>query len=662
LQKYLANENQCRQVQLLLFTFCFFSISSLAQQPGLLIQRIFTNPSGNDSPNEFVELVATRSINFSTEPYTVVFADGSVATTANGWITGGSGSYAFEITTGNIVQGDIIYVGGTGLGAYINGGASCKLLRQINTATTAGDGFGNAVTGGVLGNGGSNADGVAVFNMSVSAIGVATVPVDAVFFGTAAGSAAVKFPVPDNDLYDGGIFGDGSNTFLAPDPGSNEYIYVTTGIFYPTTSSWGTARAWSTSTTKPTCTNPPLISFQADNSLSFTVNTAATGPYIKLSYVSAVINDPTDPASVNGVITDVKEAGNPVDAADYAITATSSKTSVVPNANIVVTKANGQATIKITPAGVGYSTITLTLMKGSSSKTLTINYAASEASSTPATTYWHTGISDASDGIPLDDDYFVMGDDEQNNIYVHSRKQSGLPLTSFNYGGNLALPDGAATEVDVEAAAKSDNISGRIYWIGSMSNGKEPDFEDKPNRNRLFATNVSGNGAATSISIVGYYGNLRSRLIAWGDANGYNFSASAAAGKDSKSISGLAVEGMVFAPDNTILYIGMRAPLVPTANRTKAVIAPITNFETWFNNGSPSGNPTFGSPIELDLGGRGIRDLVKLSNGIYIIVAGNPAGSPITSALFKWTGNAVDAPILLNISAINGLNLEGQWK
>src|SRR5207302_2964898 len=144
-----------------------------------------------------------------------------------------------------------------------------------------------------------------------------------------------------------------------------------------------------------------------------------------------------------------------------------------------------------------------------------------------------------------------------------------------------------------------------------------------------------------------------------GDTNGYNFSSSAAAGQDSKSPAGFAAEGMIFGPDNTTLYIGMRAPLVPTANRTKAVIAPVINFENWFNNGSPSGNPTFGSPIELDLGGRGIRDLVKLSNNSYIILAGNPGGSPITSALFKWTGNASDVPVLLNSPLNNVLNAEG---
>jgi hypothetical protein len=118
---------------------------------------------------------------------------------------------------------------------------------------------------------------------------------------------------------------------------------------------------------------------------------------------------------------------------------------------------------------------------------------------------------------------------------------------------------------------------------------------------------------------------------------------------------------MVFAPDNTTMYIGLRAPLVPTATRTNAVIVPVLNFETWFNAGAVNGsqtNASFGSPIELNLGGRGIRDLIRLSNGTYIILAGS-CGSDKTSAIFKWTGYAANAPVLVN-SSVNGvLNIEG---
>lgn len=427
-----------------------------------------------------------------------------------------------------------------------------------------------------------------------------------------------------------------------------------------TFSSWsGDASGTAPSTTVTMNSNKSVTAnFAAEaNLLSLAFNTTATTALVNPPYVSGAISDPTDPARTKGIVVDAKYNSASIVAANYTLTASSSNTSVVTNANVAITKADGQATIKITPSGIGYANITLTLTKGPNTKTLVINYAASAAASVPAQTSWNTGISDGSAAIALDDDYFVVADDELNNLYVHSRKESGLPLKSYNYAGSLSLPDGTSEETDLEGGVRSTTVSGRVYWIGSMGNGKSPNFNSKPNRNRIFATAVSGTGAATSFSVVGYYATLREKIIAWGDANGYNFTTSAAAGKDSKTIDGFNVEGMAFGPDNTTLYIGLRAPLVPTGNRTKAVIVPVLNFETWFNNGSPSGNPTFGSPIELSLGTRGIRDIVRLSNGTYIIAAGSSDDTQ-NSALFKWSGNAVDAPVALSSFTTTGLNIE----
>ena len=64
-----------RKISLLIACLCT-EYAAMAQGPGLVIQRFFTKPSsGNESPFEFVELVTTRSIDFSTDHYTVVFCD-----------------------------------------------------------------------------------------------------------------------------------------------------------------------------------------------------------------------------------------------------------------------------------------------------------------------------------------------------------------------------------------------------------------------------------------------------------------------------------------------------------------------------------------------------------------------------------------------------------
>lgn len=400
-----------------------------------------------------------------------------------------------------------------------------------------------------------------------------------------------------------------------------------------------------------------VTSASGANTLSFAYS-ATTTAAINPPFVSGTINDAMDPAKTSGIITDVKDNSVAIPAANYTVTASSSNTTVVPNANVSITKADGLATIKITPATVGYADISVTLTKGSFTRNLVINYAASQSSS--ANTRWMTGIADASAAIALDDNYMIIANDESNLLYVYNRSQSGLPIKTydFNQSNILGLTDGSTgnwKEVDVEAGVKSIATTGKIYWLGSMSNSSS--FNDKPNRNRLFAVTATGTGAATAFADAGHYNNLRQRLITWGDANGFDFSTSAADGMDPKLIDGFNVEGMVFAPDNTTMYIGFRAPLEPTASRTKAVIAPIQNFETWFNSG-PSGNPTIGAPIQLNLGGRGIRDMIRLSNGIYIILAGNYDNTPLNGAVYRWTGNPADAPIELSSFGITSRNAE----
>ncbi|MGG9962754.1 T9SS type A sorting domain-containing protein [Ferruginibacter sp. SUN106] len=404
------------------------------------------------------------------------------------------------------------------------------------------------------------------------------------------------------------------------------------------------------------------VSGTGDNALSLTFS-ASTTIVLNPPYISGTINDLADPAKQTGIITDIKENGINIPSANYTLTASSTNTTVVPVANVSITTADGQATIKITPAAVGYADITLTLTKGVDTKTLVIHYAASSSASSSAGTHWHTGDSDASSAIAIDDNYMITCDDEKNLLYVFDRNQSGLAVKTFDFNQGLTnylgLTDGSAgnwKEVDVEASAVSTTVTGKSYWLGSMSNSSS--FNVKPNRDRLFAITTTGTGVATTFVNAGYYAGLRQQLITWGDNNGYNFTASAADGHDPKLIDGFNVEGMVFGPDNTSLFIGFRAPLVPTANRTKAVIAPLQNFESWFNNGAPAGNPTIGAPIELDLGGRGIRDIIRLSNGFYILVAGSYDETAVP-AVYRWTGISADAPVLLSSFDVTGLNLEG---
>lgn len=218
------------------------SLSSFAQNPGLVISEFYINPPSNDLNLEWVELKATKNIDFSVTPYTVVVCNNGTAT-ANGWIAGGTASYGFQINTGTVAAGDVVYVGGSGMAV------TGTKIRMIDVTTTAGDGFGNiSPTSGVFGNGGSSADGIAVFNVPVASITNATVPVDAVFYGTAIGGAFVTtttgYELPVNDLYSGGKLQ--TNSFFTADPGAS--TGKATGTYNTQTNTWSTGRTWTTQT------------------------------------------------------------------------------------------------------------------------------------------------------------------------------------------------------------------------------------------------------------------------------------------------------------------------------------------------------------------------------------------------------------------------------
>ena len=235
---------------------------------GLLLSQIFTKPSsGNESPYEYVQLVATQAINFTTTPYSVVFEDSSSANTL-GWIQGGVITYGFNITSGSVNPGDVVYVGGSSMAP------TGTKLRVIDTSNFAGDGFGSVAvgTGGVLGNGGGGADAAAVFNMAVGSITSSTVPIDAIFFGAGVSAKSANYQLPVNDRYSGGKTpSTATGFFLAPDPGAGQVI-IASGSYNASTDTYPTPRTWSLTLTPaattaislaPTVTTPTSASITA---------------------------------------------------------------------------------------------------------------------------------------------------------------------------------------------------------------------------------------------------------------------------------------------------------------------------------------------------------------------------------------------------------------
>lgn len=403
--------------------------------------------------------------------------------------------------------------------------------------------------------------------------------------------------------------------------------------------------------TAKTTSNNTISASLANVAPTVAFNTTAS-KYVDLAsgVISCVMNNATDPFIITGLDLIVSDE----DLSTVTFSMTSSKTNVVPNANFTVTGSGTNRKFKIVPAGPGYTTLTLKITDSQGlNKSVSLKLAVSEHLATAASKdIYHTGVADGSTGIPVDNDYMFIADDETNVIKLYSRKNSGLSIYQFDVTPYLNLTGG--TEVDMEASFRSPTKPNRIYWIGSLSNSKSGAL--RPDRDRIFATDIVGTGANATLKFIGYTDKLRSSIITWGNTNGYDFTAKAAAGIEPKRIDGFNVEGLEIGPDNTTLYIGFRAPYVGT-EKNKAIICPVLNFETWFGNGNPASNPVFGSPIELDLNNHGIRSLGKNASNEYLIAAGSYAATG-TFELYSWNGLSTSTPVLLNADLTN-LKVEG---
>ncbi|MFB7777100.1 DUF3616 domain-containing protein [Streptomyces bauhiniae] len=366
-----------------------------------------------------------------------------------------------------------------------------------------------------------------------------------------------------------------------------------------------------------------------------TVHAASTGtPTIKLSaaYLSGAVGATGDPV----VTVAVAQSG----AAASGLTVTASKSSrstVAGTGDVKVTGTGGSRTVAVTARAQGYADLTLKVTgTDGKSATTTLHYAASPAVQRSADARYLTGASDASAAVDAGNGYLLVANDEDNTLRLYDGAASGAPVRSWDLSSAL----GASKEVDIEGAARVGNT---VYWTGSLGNNKDGEY--KADRNTVFTTTLSGSGATTSVAFGSAGHKLRDDLVAWDKANGnrYGFAAGTADGQTPKQVDGFNVEGLEFAPGSTTTaYVGFRAPLVPPANGGKALIVPVTNMDQVVRGTKA----TFGTPVELDLGGLSVRDLRRNDKGQYLIVAGSWAAEDNSApyALYRWDGVAGHQP------------------
>lgn len=242
------------------------------------------------------------------------------------------------------------------------------------------------------------------------------------------------------------------------------------------------------------------------------------------------------------------------------------------------------------------------------------------------TTY--RGACDASAAVALDAQHFVVGNDE-NDILATYRLGDVAAVGQADLTRFLGARKGE--ESDVEGAAV---IGSRIYWVASHSRNSRG--VEEPSRHRIFATDIRA-GTVPAVEAVGtpYRDLLRDlletpALAPWklGDA----------ARLAPEADGGLNIEGLAATPQGGLL-VGFRGPL----RARKALVVPIDNPADVVTGT----RARIGPPMELDLGGRGIRSM-DLVGSQYYVVAG-PVADTGTFALYRWSGQATDAPVAVPV-------------
>jgi hypothetical protein len=234
----------------------------------------------------------------------------------------------------------------------------------------------------------------------------------------------------------------------------------------------------------------------------------------------------------------------------------------------------------------------------------------------------YRGCCDASGAAALNDEVMAVASDEENVIRLYRRDAGGSPLSMMPTPGVPGLNPGR-NELDLEGAAVLEDL---VFWIGSHS--RNSDAKPRWARHTLFAMRIVGTGMTVRLEAFGrpYHGLVGAMASA---PELSRFHLAQAAERAGESAGGLNIEALA-AGSGGKLWIGFRNP-VP---EKKALMIPLVN-PTEVIAGRAA---RFGAPVQLPLGGLGLRDAVKAGDR-WLLLAG-PAEGGGKHRLFIWTEGA----------------------
>jgi hypothetical protein len=257
-------------------------------------------------------------------------------------------------------------------------------------------------------------------------------------------------------------------------------------------------------------------------------------------------------------------------------------------------------------------------------------------------------MSDASAAVALDNELFIVADDENNILRVYRTDQRSEPVCSYDLTSFLRI-NPRHPEADIEAATKVGN---RVYWI--TSHGRAANGEERPNRYRFFATTVNVQDGSVSINPVGIPCDTLVQKLVDNESMVHlrlDRATRLGARKLKKTIrrrlapkkEGLNIEALAASPDGRTLYIGFRNPRPDgdITSRRQALIVGLDDPNEVIENGAP---PSFHKPMLWDLKGLGIRSMeYSRAHSAYLVVAG-PHDGKQSFSLYRWSGDETEPP------------------
>jgi hypothetical protein len=250
----------------------------------------------------------------------------------------------------------------------------------------------------------------------------------------------------------------------------------------------------------------------------------------------------------------------------------------------------------------------------------------------------YCGMCDASAVLALNEDLFVVGDDEDSVLRVFSRSRGGAAIQRFNLTSFLGFA--RDDEADLEGSTR---LGDKLFWITSHGNNRKG--REQESRHRFFAMAVKTNHGSVRIEPVGKpYARLLDDLLA--DPRLKPFNLRAALNLPPKTPGALNIEGLAATPEGHLL-IGFRNPVPRGQGLVVTLLNPLELLE--------GKRARFAEPRLIDLGGYGIRSIERWRDG-YLIIGGSVDGKG-KSRLYHWSG-AAGQPELLRDVNFAGLNPE----